>query len=659
MPHNLNTSSATISTANHDENMPSLFLLAANDYGVKCRWTGIRAINSFLNKKTKNVDYRWIMDNDGAFSCLIYYSILRQFISLLDKHNIDTSVLKAVKIPDNYIENERRINGKYINVVGKTDDSLWCEWGYNKDIQTVLENFIKGKDYRWRKTDTGYTCVIYKNALQRFINELDEIEIDVTEMERESGLRSTLSDIPDTPLPKLEYPLKENIDAHIPFQVRKYQFEDAKRMLALRRVLNANEMGCGKTLESIMVGESLPFPKLVICPATLRLNWRKEIRLCNPQADIKIILNSDDFVAGADWTIIGFSSLDKHLKQLIKHKFCVVFIDEAHYIKSVSVSGIPDSARAKATIAICEKARYVYPITGTPKTGCNKDIFNILRLIKHPLAINRSFFLPFAEKFCDLKEAPFGMTANGNTNNKLLYREIKPYMIRHLKSEVLPDITKIRSFLPVSVDLDAYNLAVKEYMDYRMSQGKTQAEELVLLQKLKITLASMKVDSTLEFCKNMVEQDEKIVVVTCYKEVVKRVLDEFGKDSVKLAGGMTDKSKESAIDKFQTGNAHVLVMNIIAGGVGINLTSAHVMVINDFDWVPANHVQAEDRIARSGQEQVANIYYLYVEGAEIDEVIADVLSRKLDTINTVVDGGNGEKIDIEDLIRKALIKKTD
>ena len=125
MPSNAHGAAAAIPTDDQG-NTPSISLLAVTDYGVTCRWNGIKVINSFLNKKTKYVDYRWIMGNDGEYSCVIYFSILRQFINVLDKHGVDTSMLKAIKIPENYLENERRVNGRYINVVGKTDDSLLC-----------------------------------------------------------------------------------------------------------------------------------------------------------------------------------------------------------------------------------------------------------------------------------------------------------------------------------------------------------------------------------------------------------------------------------------------------------------------------------------------------------------------------------------------------
>ena len=137
---------------------------------------------------------------------------------------------------------------------------------------------------------------------------------------------------------------------------------------------------------------------------------------------------------------------------------------------------------------------------------------------------------------------------------------------------------------------------------------------------------------------------------------MKNLESAFKNQCVKLVGGMSDIEKDTAISRFQAGEASVMIMNIIAGGVGVTLTKSHNMVINDFDWTPGNLVQAEDRICRSGQTECCNIHYLYADGAEIDEIFAETLTSKFDTINSAVDGGTGDTIDYYELIDKALNK---
>lgn len=172
-------------------------------------------------------------------------------------------------------------------------------------------------------------------------------------------------------------------------------------------------------------------------------------------------------------------------------------------------------------------------------------------------------------------------------------------------------------------------------------------------------LATQKVGESIDFAKNLIMEDKKVVIVTCFTEVVKAVEKAFKGNVVKLVGGMSDEAKDKSIIEFQEGKSQVMVMNIVAGGVGVTLTKSYNMVVNDFDWTPGNLTQAEDRICRSGQtEEYCNIYYLYASGADMDEVFADTLTSKFSTINTVVDGGTGDEIDYIDLINKALEKST-
>ena len=157
----------------------------------------------------------------------------------------------------------------------------------------------------------------------------------------------------------------------------------------------------------------------------------------------------------------------------------------------------------------------------------------------------------------------------------------------------------------------------------------------------------------------MISDGKKVVIVTCFKEVVKAIEKAFSGNVVKLVGGMTDEQKDKAILEFQEGKPQVMAMNIVAGGVGVTLTKAYNMVINDFDWTPGNLTQAEDRICRGGQvEEYCNIYYLYASGADMDEVFADTLTSKFDTINATIDGGTGDSIDYISLINDALEKST-
>ena len=115
---------------------------------------------------------------------------------------------------------------------------------------------------------------------------------------------------------------------------------------------------------------------------------------------------------------------------------------------------------------------------------------------------------------------------------------------------------------------------------------------------------------------------------------------------------MTDAAKQKAIDDFQSGKKHVCVLNMMAGGVGITLTSSHNMIIMDYAWLPADMIQVEDRICRSGQSKCCNIYYIYCENSILDKIFIDMISSKSENIDLVVDNISNT-FDLSDTKEKA------
>ena len=446
-----------------------------------------------------------------------------------------------------------------------------------------------------------------------------------------------------------EYSMIDISKTSIPFKPYDFQIEDIKRMLHDRVILNGNDMGCGKTMQSIITGESLPMKKLVICPATLRLNWEREIKMINPKAEVTILYNDTTFKA-SDWTIIGYPSVAKFQKQLEKENFQCIFIDEAHYCQAISSSGTPDSIRAKSVLRLTATAGWVYPLTGTPKTNRNKNLFNILRMIRHDLAKGQWSFIDYGRTYCDGVKGSWGWDFEGNTNDEDLNEKLKPRMIRHLKSEVLPNLKKQRLIIPVQVDLREYHMAIAEYLENRKSK---EAEQLARLMRARKILATQKVGETIDFAKEFVDKGEKIIIVTCFTEVVKTIEKAFKGNVVKIVGGMSDAQKNSAKEEFQTGKTQVMVANIISGGVGLTLTASHTMIFNDYDWVVGNITQAEDRICRSGQTECCMIHYVTAKGADVEEDFVNMLTYKSDTINSAIDGGNGETVDFRTLVEKS------
>ena len=139
-------------------------------------------------------------------------------------------------------------------------------------------------------------------------------------------------------------------------------------------------MGTGKTAVCVIAGASIGGKKLVICPPTLRVNWEREIKLLFPDADVEILRNTDEPEIKAEWTIIGYPTAVKYYDELSHQGIAALFIDEAHYIQAVNNYGAPDSDRAYSVLYIAKTVEYVIPVTGTPKTNRNKNLFNPLKL---------------------------------------------------------------------------------------------------------------------------------------------------------------------------------------------------------------------------------------------------------------------------------------
>lgn len=435
------------------------------------------------------------------------------------------------------------------------------------------------------------------------------------------------------------------------FKPYPFQLEDVDILLKRHKCIIGNDMGCGKTHEAVRVGISLPMQKLIICPALLRLNWEREIRMVDSDAEIEIIYNNTKKIELKEWNIIGYPSVEKFYDVLANAHIQCVFVDEAHYCQAVSNSGKPDSKRALAVLKLTATAGWVYPITGTPITNRNKNLFNILQMINHPLSKGKNSFFNYGVNYCNGTRNKHGWDFDGNSKSEELHALIKPYMIRHLKSEVLPDLKKQRQSIPLKVNLNGYNKALKEYYDSRNSK-KDGKSILALLMKARKSLAKEKVKDSIELADSILQNGNQVIIVTCFTDVVEETEKHFKDNVCKIVGGMSDTKKQEAKDRFQNGEIQVMVLNIDAGGVGITLTSAHYMIINDLPWTTGQLTQVEDRICRSGQTaDYSIIYYMTAIGAVVEEQMVNSLTKKASNINSVVDGGGGENLDFVSLVK--------
>jgi SWI/SNF-related matrix-associated actin-dependent regulator 1 of chromatin subfamily A len=463
-----------------------------------------------------------------------------------------------------------------------------------------------------------------KDMLPALVNYLKPRGIDTYDAEHFRELRN-----------KSGNTLKDVSHSDLPFNPYEFQVEDAKKIVGMKRALIGHDMGCGKTLIATMVGESLKDErKLVVCPESLRLNWEKEIKQFNKDADVNIIYsNTKQVDLTHDWTIMGFATVRKFAPLIINSSdINCMFVDESHNCKAVDNGGKPKSQVAQSVLAISDKVDYCYPMTGTPMPTRTKDLYNTFRMLKE-FSDNRGFF-KFGQKYCGAYNNGFGWDYSGSSNEQELSSLLNEYMIRRTKKEVLPNLQKQRIFIPLESSLMSREVKQNEKDLHCPNDEQTF---MGLAMSGRNLLSQCKIKSAIELAETHLNAEESVVIVSEFNETLDKLQEKFGDDACCIRGGMSDKAKQQAIDDFQSGKKSVCLLNMKAGGVGITLTKAHTMIMCDYDWTPANMTQVEDRICRTGQEHLCNIEYLHFPNSTLDNVFIEMITNKSEIIDKVVD----------------------
>ena len=429
-----------------------------------------------------------------------------------------------------------------------------------------------------------------------------------------------------------------------------HQVEGIAFLLGRQRAILADDMGLGKTRQSILaMAEARPGgPYLVVCPAAVKSNWEREIQLVLPAPEIAVIGPAPAPEAGFHgWAVVNYDILARHA--LSDLPWTGLVFDEAHYLKNFR------SQRHRLAGELVQSAgpdTVVHLLTGTPLTSRPRDLFPLLQLARH--ALGRSF-VSFARRYCEGYKGDYGWVADGASNIEELTIQLHGIMLRRTKGEVLDLPPKVRSWLEVEVSSRVarrMSQAVTEMLrsvsrsaSHRI-EGESEAQRrrrqgrvMGQLTRARRSLASAKVVGTLPFVENAVEQGEKVLVFSCFLPPVTILKKRFGEQAVAITGEVPAGRRQELADRFQEDESvRVLVAQIAAGGVGLNLTAARQVVFNDLDWVPVNHWQAEDRAYRIGQQETVNVTYLVAAGT-VDEFVRTVLETKSRLIDQLIEGG--------------------
>jgi len=439
-----------------------------------------------------------------------------------------------------------------------------------------------------------------------------------------------------------------------------HQKEAIEKLVGTRRFILADDMGLGKTTSTIIAALETGVKKiLIICPASLKINWMREIENYTDRSIF--IAENKKFSLEHDFVIVNYDILknfhelkgktDSLITQLNPE---LIIIDEAHYIQN------GQAQRTKLVNHFVLKTKYLWLLTGTPMTSRPMNYFNLLNLIESPVAQN---WMAYAIRYCQGYQFNAGKrkvwNVSGASNLEELRDRTSRQVLRRLKTDVLDLPDKIITPVYLKLKSKEYEAMMGEYYNWYENK-KEESSSLTIqfskLMKVRQIIAEEKINTTIELAQNIIDQDKKVIIFTNFTDTLQKIYQHFGKDAVYLDGSCSKPHRQHAVDQFQENDKiKVFVGNLKAAGVGITLTAGEACIMNDLSFVPSDHQQAEDRAYRFGQKNSVSIYYPIFENS-IEGAIYDILSNKKNIIDTVM-GDNIDRGDIvQEIMNRILIK---
>jgi len=406
-----------------------------------------------------------------------------------------------------------------------------------------------------------------------------------------------------------------------------YQNEGAAWLKSKRTALLADEMGLGKTCQGFIAAAVLGARNIgAICPASLRINWQRELVKFWP-SDValpKICVESYDMVTRG-----AMDGL----------KFDVLIVDECHYGKN---------STAKRTQAVFGKdgpvhrAGAIWCLSGTPTPNHPGELWPILAtLAPETITENgrRMSQTAFEDRYCDIGWGRHGPVFRGGRNIDELRERIRPFVLRRTKKDVLPQLPPMTVNLLPLTDRQAVKAMEKAIPDEERyaalaamkDDGVEGLQDIApFIATLRRVTGEAKVSVCLEWIEQFLAQrpDAKLVVFAHHLSVIDNLTSQLGARAVTVTGATHPKFRQAAVDSFQEREAvRVFIGQATAAGVGINLTAADTVLFVEQSWTPATDEQAMMRIHRIGQENHCQAYYACL-AASLDETITQVAARK-------------------------------
>lgn len=449
-----------------------------------------------------------------------------------------------------------------------------------------------------------------------------------------------------------------------------YQFQLEGVNFALShfgRALIGDEMGVGKTIQAIASAYCYmdEWPVLVICPASIKYNWRDEFMRWIPGLEKKdfYILKSKRTMKNAAKVWIASYNMAMLLDEMLCSKILnVVIADECHYLKNYNAK------RTKNILPILQRARRVLLLSGTPVMSRPAELFTQLSAIRPDIFFS---FKVFADRYCDPKVLFTHTDYSGSSNIKELYTLISnTVMIRRLKSDVMSQLpSKLRQKIEIPV-LSEHCRSIKKlyyevkkkkefFKDVAVSDVGANDVELaakkmetdMFMSKAYMLTSKAKMKGVAEYVSYLIQSECKCIIFAHHLEMLDAIQEQVIKENVKfirIDGSTSSDGRYRGVQAFQNNkDCMVAVLSILAAGQGLTLTAASTVVIAEMAWAPGVMIQAEDRAHRIGQVKSVNIHYLFGPNT-LDEYIWPKIQGKLNIVTGTLD--NHKNVAVESLI---------
>jgi SWI/SNF-related matrix-associated actin-dependent regulator of chromatin subfamily A-like protein 1 len=442
-----------------------------------------------------------------------------------------------------------------------------------------------------------------------------------------------------------------DVAARLGGELQPFQWAGVRYALDARRTFLADEQGLGKTVEALAALEADDaYPAIVVCPASLKLNWERETRKWLPHRKVVIVEGRSAVPETGEITILNYEIVAAHREELARLHPRALVVDESHYAKNPQAKRTQAVRRLAATL---DDSALRLALTGTPVLNHADELISQLRVI------GRLEDFGSGARFSRQFQGPL-------TEERLHWHLRRRCFVRRLKSEVLPQLpAKRRVVVPVELDNKReYRLAEEDVVAWLREQpidlselnsriaATLRAERLAQLTTLQRLAARGKLNAALTWIHDFLASGEPLVVFARHVDVQRAVLERFP-DAAHLLGADTLGERDDAVRAFQQPDGPQLIVAATrVAAQGITLTRASNVVFLELEWTPAMHDQAEDRCHRIGQRDAVTAWYLLAANT-IDETMAELVEAKRAHISAVTDGRrlDGEGL-VEGVIRE-------